>query len=201
MTTELHQERLDSVLRHLLDCGARTVIDLGCGSGDLLCVLAEQAQFERIVGIDIDREALAEARLLLGLAPSASGGRIAIQQGSFEQIDPSLRGFDAAVMLETIEHIDPARLSRMEQAVFAQLRPATVLITTPNQEYNVVYGMSASEFRHPGHRFEWSRARFRQWAERVAGSYQYRVQFEDIGPKHPRYGSSTQMARFERSGA
>lgn len=199
MATELHQERLDCVLRHLLDSAARSVVDLGCGTGELLCLLAGQAQFQRILGIDIDREALAEARLLLGLELAATGGRIDIQQASFEQFDRALMGFDAAVLLETIEHIEPGRLARVEQAVFGQMRPTLVLVTTPNQEYNLVYGMAPGQMRHPGHRFEWSRPRFQQWAQGVADRQRYRVRFIDIGPPHPLHGSSTQMARFEPS--
>lgn len=201
MATELHQERLDCVLRHLLDSGAESVIDLGCGTGELLCLLAGQAQFRRIVGIDIDRDALLGARLLLGLDPLDAGGRVEIRQASFEQIDRSLLGFDAAALVETIEHIDPGRLSRVERAVFGGIRPDTIVVTTPNQEYNHVLGMPPGRMRHPGHRFEWSRARFRQWAEGVAARHQYRVDLSGIGPPHPGYGSATQMANFRRCAA
>jgi len=200
VATELHQERLDCVLRHLLDSGAESVIDLGCGTGELLCLLAGQAQFQRILGIDIDREALTEARLLLGLDRPDPSGRIEIRQASFEQFDRTLTGFDAAALVETIEHIEPGRLSRVEQAVFGGIRPDTIVVTTPNQEYNHVLGMPPGRMRHPGHRFEWSRARFRQWAEGVAARHHYRVGLCGIGPPHPNYGSSTQMASFHRHG-
>lgn len=194
---DLHQERLDTVLRHLLDSGATRVLDLGCGPGELLQRLAREPQFSCIVGIDIDEAVLNEARLALGLGFPEQGARVQVHYGSFEEADPELSGYDAATLVETIEHIDPRRLSRVELAVFGSMRPGTVLVTTPNQEYNVLHGMAPSQLRHPGHRFEWNRARFRHWALGVAARNRYGVSFIDVGPPDPLYGSSTQMARFD----
>jgi hypothetical protein len=70
------------------------------------------------------------------------------------------------------------------------------LITTPNQEYNVVHGMNPGAFRHPDHRFEWDRPKFRRWACGVAARHAYSVAFDDIGECHPTRGASTQMASF-----
>jgi len=119
-----------------------------------------------------------------------------VRLGSFEEVDRELIGFDAAVMLETIEHIDPGHLPRVERAVFAGMHPGLVLVTTPNQEYNVLHGMVAGRKRHPGHRFEWTRAQFHYWAGGVAQRHSYTVSFTDLGPPDPLRGSSTQMARF-----
>ncbi|PKM16178.1 MAG: methyltransferase type 12 [Gammaproteobacteria bacterium HGW-Gammaproteobacteria-2] len=198
MASELHQERLDAVVQALLDSGARRVLDLGCGPGELLLRLARETQFTQIVGIDIDQVVLHEARELLGLGLPLPGDRIQVRQGSFAMLDAALAGFDAAALVETIEHLDPRLLGQMERAVFAGMRPGVVLVTTPNQEYNVVHGMAPGERRHPGHRFEWNRARFRQWAQGVAERNAYAVRFSDIGQVHPQHGSSTQMAHFNR---
>jgi 3' terminal RNA ribose 2'-O-methyltransferase Hen1 len=198
MASELHQERLDTVVQALLDSGARRVLDLGCGPGELLLRLARETQFTQIVGIDIDQVVLHEARELLGLGLPLPGDRIQVRQGSFAMLDAALAGFDAAALVETIEHLDPRLLGQMERAVFAGMRPGMVLVTTPNQEYNVVHGMAPGERRHPGHRFEWNRARFRQWAQGVAERNAYAVRFSDIGQVHPQHGSSTQMAHFNR---
>ncbi|PKL96470.1 MAG: methyltransferase type 12, partial [Gammaproteobacteria bacterium HGW-Gammaproteobacteria-7] len=175
MASELHQERLDTVVQALLDSGARRVLDLGCGPGELLLRLARETQFTQIVGIDIDQVVLHEARELLGLGLPLPGDRIQVRQGSFAMLDAALAGFDAAALVETIEHLDPRLLGQMERAVFAGMRPGVVLVTTPNQEYNVVHGMAPGERRHPGHRFEWNRARFRQWAQGVAERNAYAV--------------------------
>jgi len=196
VSTLLHMERLDAVVRALLSSGATSVLDLGCGPGELLLRLREHPQFVRLLGIDIDPRALSDARYALGLDWLQSDPRLAVRLGSFEEVDAELTGFDAAVMLETIEHIQPGHLPRVERAVFAGMQPRLVLVTTPNQEYNVLHGMAAGQKRHPGHRFEWTRAQFRQWANGVAQRHGYSVSFSDLGPTDPLRGSSTQMAGF-----
>src|SRR5690554_644497 len=133
MDADLQTERLDRVFDFLIARGARSVLDLGCGNGDLLLRLARDPQIERIVGIDIDERALVDARRRLGLNPDEVDARVRVMNASFEVDDAAMVGFDAAVLLETIEHIEPSRLSRVESAVFGGYRPATVIVTTPNQ--------------------------------------------------------------------
>ncbi|MBW4048948.1 MAG: methyltransferase domain-containing protein [Proteobacteria bacterium] len=192
--------RLDTVTQLLLQSGARSVLDLGCGSGELLLRLASHPSFTRVVGIDVDPNVLVEARIALGLGLPDPSARLQVRYGSFEEADADLCGFDAAALVETIEHIDPARLGHVERAVFGKLRPLLVLVTTPNQDYNVLHGMPRGVMRHAGHRFEWGRARFAQWSRRVAAQNGYAVCLGAIGPPDPLLGSSTQMARFERAG-
>jgi small RNA 2'-O-methyltransferase len=197
MASDLHRTRLDTVVRHLLASGARSVLDLGCGDGELLQRLAGHAQFDRLLGIDIDDSALEAARRALGLALPWGGGRMQVRHGTFAAAAGGLSGFDAAALVETIEHIDPRHLSRVEDAVFGKIRPRTVIVTTPNQEYNELHDLAPGQLRHPGHWFEWPRARFRQWARGIASRKGYQVNFFDIGPFDPQRGSSTQMARFQ----
>lgn len=102
--------------------------------------------------------------------------------------------------VETIEHIDPHRLSQVERAVFRGYQPRTVVVTTPNREYNVLHGMGEAAMRHPDHRFEWTRAKFRAWSLGVARRNQYAVAFADIGDGDVLLGSSTRMATFTISG-
>lgn len=196
MATILHRARLDAVVETLLASGARQVADLGCGRGDLLQRLRDHDQFIRLLGIDIDAQALAFARERLGLDLFSRDKRLHVCLGSFEDNDWAEGAIDAAVLLETIEHIDPGRLSRVERAVFGRLHPGIVVVTTPNREYNTLHGLSAGERRHPGHRFEWTRAQFRAWCDGVATRHGYGVCFRDIGPPNPAVGSSTQMACF-----
>ena len=199
--TNLHEERLDSIVRVLLKSSSRSVLDLGCGPGHLLIRLAGEKQFRRIVGVDQSQEALAKARNLLS-QNAHDENRLSLCQASFtSSFEKDLVGFDAAVMMETVEHVAPHRLSAVEQAVFAGLRPKTVVMTTPNREYNRLHGLPDGVFRHPEHRFEWPRAKFRNWAEGVAQRNGYHVGFDDIGELDPLCGSSTQMATFtlERS--
>ncbi len=197
--TDLHNERLEKITQILLEGGAESVLDLGCGSGDLLVRLSEEDQFRQIVGIDTSQEALAAARNLLAQQDcQPDNQRVSLYHDSFTALVEELTGFDAAVMLETIEHIDPQRLSAVERAVFAGYAPRMVLITTPNLEYNPLHGLPEGTLRHQDHRFEWTRDKFRRWAEGVAGRNGYRVVFEDIGPVDLLRGSSTQMAVFCR---
>lgn len=198
--TELHEERLDAVLEALLECGAESVLDLGCGPGELLVHLVGQAQFRTIVGIDTSPETLAEARSkLVRQGVDFTAQRLTLFQASFTSLDEALTGFDAAVLVETIEHVAPHRLSAVERAVFANCRPKTVIITTPNHAYNVLHGLAKGSYRHPGHRFEWDRDKFRGWAAGVARRNGYRTRFADIGERDPELGSSTQMATFSRT--
>jgi small RNA 2'-O-methyltransferase len=191
----LQETRLEAVLQVLLRSGARSVLDLGCGPGELLARLVLQPQFERIVGIDIDSAELAAARELLAQRCPAEG-RLRLECASFTQPDERFRGFDAAALVETIEHIDPHRLAELERAVFGCFRPQTVVVTTPNREFNVVYGLDAGEFRHPDHRFEWTRPKFRRWAQGIAARNGYEFRLGGIGERDAELGCSTQIATF-----
>jgi 3' terminal RNA ribose 2'-O-methyltransferase Hen1 len=195
-TSDLHEERLDFMLRHLLSSGAQRVLDLGCGSGELLLRLAQAKQFEEIIGVDISMEALAAARDRLVGCFGLRYERVQLFYASFAEKNEALKGFDAATLVETIEHIPPHELSAMEHAVFTCYRPKLVIVTTPNQDYNTLYGLGLGRLRHPEHYFEWSRLRFRHWANRVAKRNGYSVFFGEIGEPDPILGSPTQAARF-----
>lgn len=200
MVTLLHKERLDTVVEALCDSGAVTVLDLGCGPGELLLLLAQQQQFHRIVGIDTSQQVLQEARYQLALhRHPPDGTRLTLYQASFTDFIEELKGFDAVTLVETIEHVAPGRLSLVERAVFSGYAPQTVLITTPNSEYNPLHGMAPGRFRHPDHQFEWDRQKFRHWAQGVALRTGYQVSFNDIGEVDIAVGGSTQMAVFTRS--
>lgn len=198
MPTPLHEQRLDAVVTALLASGAETVLDLGCGRGELIEQLLPHKQFRKIVGVDLSSASLSAAESLLGTRPEAEGGRLVFLQGSYTDINEQLYGFDAALLVETIEHLAPHQLSRVEQVVFKVYRPQVVLITTPNREYNVLYGLGKKDLRHRGHQFEWERARFQRWADGVARRSGYRVSFWDVGDLDPVLGGSSQMALFNR---
>lgn len=202
MVADLHLERIDVVLARLLKCGARSVLDLGCGSGSLLLRLIPHEQFQQIVGIDISTQEIALARERLGLGFTESGNRgLTLMQGSFTEKHSTLRGFDAAVLLETIEHIEPSDLSRVEGAVFSYYRPETILITTPNKEYNPLLGQPQDIPRRSDHHFEWGRDKFLKWSQGVARRNRYTVSVSGIGPSDRRLGCPTQIAEFKRCDA
>jgi 3' terminal RNA ribose 2'-O-methyltransferase Hen1 len=191
--------RREAVLGVLRECGARSVGDLGCGSGVLTAALLRDAAFERVVAVDVSARALGLAArgLRLDRMPEARRARLALFQSALTYRDERLAGLDAAVLMEVIEHVDPERLGAVERAVFGFAAPGTVLVTTPNAEYNAEYGLAEGDLRHHDHRFEWTRAQFRTWAERVARTYGYRVRFLGAGTVTAA-GAPTQLAVFER---
>ncbi|QIS10178.1 3' terminal RNA ribose 2'-O-methyltransferase Hen1 [Nocardia arthritidis] len=196
--------RRAAVLRALHDAGAHRVLDLGCGEGALLRDLLADKTFTEIVGVDVSMRALniAKRRLRLDRMPERMRARLTLWQGALTYTDARLRGYDAAVLMEVIEHVDPPRLRALEYAVFGAAAPRSVLVTTPNAEHNARFEtLPAGEFRHHDHRFEWSRTEFAAWAEQVAAAHGYTVRHEPIGPVDAELGPPTQMAIFAKTAA
>jgi 3' terminal RNA ribose 2'-O-methyltransferase Hen1 len=202
----LHVQRVTTVLGVITGSGARSVLDLGCGSGRLLVELLKEPRLERIVGLDVSYRALEAAGRRLHLASMAPRQRERVQllHGSLTYRDGRLRGFDAAAVVEVIEHLDPPRLGAFERGLFGAARPGLVVLTTPNAEYNALFeGLPAGSFRHADHRFEWDRRQFAEWAEGVAARHGYRAELSGIGPEGTGpdgagVGSPSQLAVFRR---
>ena len=197
---KLHDSRLDFVCEKLVQSGATSVIDLGCGEGKLLRRLIKQWQFKLIVGTDVAVRSLeiASKRLRLDELPSFQAERVKLIHSSLMYRDSRFENYDAAAVVEVIEHLDPPRLSAFERVVFRHARPATVVVTTPNSEYNVMWpSLPAGKFRHPDHRFEWTRNEFETWGNAIGENYGYRVQFLPVGPVEESFGAPTQMAIFQ----
>lgn len=197
----LNQQRLLAVKEALQSSGAKRVLDLGCGEGKLLRMLLQDRQFEEILGMDVSVRSLeiATRKLKLERLPERQAGRIKLLHGSLMYRDARIAGYDAAAIVEVIEHLDPPRLSAFERVVFEFARPGNVAITTPNSEYNVTWhSLPAGAFRHSDHRFEWTRAEFQAWATKIGERFGYSVKFQTVGPEHAQLGSPTQMGVFER---
>lgn len=195
----LHDQRLLTVLSVIRDTGAKRVVDLGCGEGKLLKLLLSEKQFEAILGMDVSWRSLetAKERLRLDELPERQRSRIELIQGSLTYRDHRLNGFEAAAIVEVIEHLDAPRLATFERIVFEFARPTYVILTTPNAEYNTIFEtLPAGEFRHGDHRFEWKRTEFEGWASGVAERFGYGVRFEPVGPVDIEKGAPTQMAVF-----
>ncbi|RDS67194.1 MULTISPECIES: 3' terminal RNA ribose 2'-O-methyltransferase Hen1 [unclassified Streptomyces] len=194
-------QRRDAILTALRASGAARVLDLGCGQGQLVQTLLKDPAFTEIVGLDVSVRALTIAgrRLKLDRMGERQAARVKLLQGSLAYTDSRLKGYDAAVLSEVVEHVDPPRLPALEYAVFGSARPRTVLVTTPNVEYNVRWeSLPAGHVRHGDHRFEWTREEFRAWAGAVAERHGYGVEFVPVGPDDPEVGPPTQMAVFAR---
>ncbi|MGL6074554.1 MAG: 3' terminal RNA ribose 2'-O-methyltransferase Hen1 [Fimbriiglobus sp.] len=199
-TMHLNEQRHEAVVGWITATGARKVLDLGCGEGKLLKRLRQNRQFEEIVGVDVSISALEIAARRLKLEGEEMD-RVKLLHGSLMYRDERFAGYDAATVVEVIEHLDPPRLTAFERVVFEFARPRHVVITTPNQEYNATWEtLSAGEFRHADHRFEWTRAEFQTWATNLAEKYGYQATFHPIGPESPTLGSPTQAAVFKKRG-
>lgn len=197
----LHEQRLLAALEVVKQRGAKRVLDLGCGEGRLLKKLLQEKSFEHILGLDVSYRALelAQKRLHLERMPSRQRERITLVHGALTYRDQRLEGYDAAFVIEVIEHMDQPRLRAFERVLFEFAHPETVVITTPNAEYNVKYEtLDAGTFRHQDHRFEWTRAQFQDWSRQLAERFGYQVQFSPIGPEDAEVGAPSQMGIFSR---
>ena len=195
----LHDQRLQQVAHEIYQLAPRRVLDLGCGEGKLLRLLLRQPKIEYILGMDVSHQALTRAaqRLHLAEMPPRQRARLDLIQGSLLYRDERLAGFDAAALVEVIEHLDENRLTALEAVVFGQARPAYVFVTTPNADYNQLFEkLNAGEFRHTDHRFEWSRAEFAAWAVGVAGRHGYQLRLVGMGEEVAGVGAPSQMAVF-----
>ncbi|MEU8225276.1 3' terminal RNA ribose 2'-O-methyltransferase Hen1 [Kribbella sp. NPDC048915] len=200
-SVSLAVERRTTVAAVLKELGARRIADIGCGEGALVGELLKDPMIGELVATDVSARALiaAKRRLHYDDLPDRQRDRLKFLQSSVTYADDRLAGLDAVVLMEVVEHVDPPRLPALANSVFRAARPAAVVVTTPNSEYNVRFpSLPAGRFRHPDHRFEWTRAEFRSWAQDVGATYGYTVEFRPIGTVDPEVGAPTQLALFRR---
>lgn len=200
----LRVARADAVITALKDCSAHRVADIGAGPGALLRRLQKDQFFTKILGTDVSARSLEQAARLLRTDELADQDqqRITLLHSSVLYRDERLCGFDAVVLMEVIEHLEEHRLGALEDSIFNLASPTSVIVTTPNVEYNRLYpNLAAGTMRHEDHRFEWTRAQFAQWAEAVAANHGYRVEYRTVGEVSASAGSPTQMAIFRKVGA
>jgi 3' terminal RNA ribose 2'-O-methyltransferase Hen1 len=199
----VHDLRLQAVRDELVRSNAKSIVDLGCGEGKLLKLLLAEKQFERILGMDVSYRSLeiAKDKLKIDRLPERQQQRICLIQGALTYRDKRIGGYDAAALVEVIEHLDEPRLAAMEKSVFEYAKPALVIITTPNAEYNKRFlNYEEGQMRHSDHRFEWTRNEFKAWGDRIAGEYNYSVAYKPVGEEDGEVGALSQMALFSANG-
>lgn len=198
----LNEQRMGAVVAALRSAGAKRVLDLGCGEGKLIGSLLKDKEFVEIVGVDVSYRTLerAQDRLRLEQMAPMQRERIKLLHGSLIYRDKRIEDYDAAAVVEVIEHMDLARLAAFERVLFEFAKPGTVVLTTPNVEYNVKWeSLPAGKMRHRDHRFEWTREEFANWANGIGERFSYSVRFLPVGPEDAEVGAPTQMAVFERN--
>ena len=198
---KLNTRRLEAVKNAVLESGAASVIDLGCGEGKLTAMLLEEKQIRRIAAADVAVKVLEKAKQYLHYdrMPPYKKNKLTLMQASLTYKDPRFSGYDAACIVEVVEHLDPRRLPAFERVVFEFAAPDTVILTTPNREYNARYTwLSEKNLRHDDHRFEWSRDEFAQWTEHICESFGYTVERSEIGDFDEQCGTPTQMGVFRK---
>lgn len=199
-STPLRIRRRDAVTAVLGEIGAHRVVDMGCGEGFYLRALLDDPAITEVVGADVSPRALsiAEKRLNLDRMPERQRARLTLRQSSVTYRDDRLAGFDAILLIEVIEHLDPDRIASLEANILGFAHPGHLIVTTPNREYNRVYGLAPGTLRHRDHRFEWTRDQFGDWARAAAQAHGYTVEFRPVGDQDPKAGPPTQMAVFTR---
>lgn len=199
----LNKQRLNTVVAVLKEKAARRVVDLGCGEGNLIKMLLKENFFEQLTGVDVSHRSLEIAREKLDKLrlPRNQWEKLQLIQGALTYQDKRLKGYDAATVIEVIEHLDLPRLSAFERVLFEFAQPKTVIVTTPNIEYNIKFeNLPAGKLRHKDHRFEWTRNEFQTWCQQISSRFGYSVEFQPIGEEDLEVGSPTQMAVFDKKG-
>ncbi|AFI83010.1 methyltransferase [Methylophaga nitratireducenticrescens] len=197
--SDLHEVRHQHILKLVQQSGVKQLLDIGCGSGNFLWQLLNETPIEQVIGVEQSSLSILQAREKLAVYLQQTPSQLKLINASYAEPLPELCHFPLAVMIETIEHIEPRLLSKVEQNIFAVMRPKQIILTTPNCEYNPLYGLYPGQFRDPDHQFEWTRQKFQQWARGVAARHDYQVRFAGIGEADPQLGSPTQMAIFNRA--
>lgn len=187
----------------MVAAGGGRVVDLGCGEGKLLRRLLGESSVDYMLGVDVSLGALdrAEKKLHLDEMSQRRRERIDLIQGALTYTDERVRGFDVACVIEVIEHLDAERLDAFARVLFGHAAPSTIILTTPNREYNAKYpNPGADGLRHSDHRFEWTRAEFAGWVATMEERFGYSGVISGIGDSDPSLGTPTQMVVFRKGG-
>ncbi|WP_310831561.1 3' terminal RNA ribose 2'-O-methyltransferase Hen1 [Paenibacillus pedocola] len=176
-----------------------TIVDFGSGEGKLSAKLSSVPGVREIKAVE--PSAASQLRAMDRFAKLADKPGIIVPDpvtGSLFYFDESLRGKDVMILCEVIEHIDEYRLARVMENIFAEYAPKTLIVTTPNKDYNAVYEMEQEELRHGDHRFEWGRKAFSVWCARWTETFDYTAELTGIGEGSVEFGYPTQMAIFTK---
>ena len=190
--TSLNTMRYEAIVNQVKQLQHSIVIDMGAGEGKLTEQLAQIKTIDKLYAVDPSNAAL--MKMTKRFSDAEFSVTPTIQWGSLYYEEDNFRKADVFILCEVIEHINEDRLPQLMHLITDTYAPKSIIITTPNAEYNRVYELQ--QMRHDDHRFEWTRAQFKAWCSKV--SPQYELHFEGIGVEHPAYGTPTQMCVMTR---
>jgi 3' terminal RNA ribose 2'-O-methyltransferase Hen1 len=193
-TVGINDLRMQRVLEILEQENVNSVIDCGCGEGKLIEKLLGETRIPLIKGFDVGLESLEAAKRRID--HGSKEARVQLIHGSLVYLDDRLLGSEAIVLMEVIEHIDPSRLETMEKNIFGFVGSPLVVVTTPNFEYNQKFAIRG--FRHPDHRFEWTRSQFSNWCQGIGSRFKYSFDIQFVGAEDQALGSPTQIGVFKK---
>jgi 3' terminal RNA ribose 2'-O-methyltransferase Hen1 len=194
----LNELRYEKIVNAVSQMKPRSVVDFGSGEGKLSVQLGFVEGITEILAVEPSESASLKALERFNKVKNKEKFVIPeLLWGSLFYYDERLKDKDVIILCEVIEHIDETRLPKAMDTLLHDYQPGALIITTPNREYNELYDME-EHLRHNDHRFEWTRAEFRQWCTERNYSNDYELLFDGIGEEHPSHGFPTQMCIFKR---
>ncbi|WP_141431100.1 3' terminal RNA ribose 2'-O-methyltransferase Hen1 [Bacillus sp. 03113] len=195
----LNELRYQAVVEKIKSLSQRaSIVDFGSGEGKLSVRLSNIPDVKEVLAVEPSETAQLRA---IQRFEKASYNQTHVSPtpilGSLFYYDERLLNKDVMILCEVIEHIDEYRLPNIMKTIFREYQPKTLIVTTPNREYNEVYAMDEI-VRHSDHRFEWTRQEFKSKCETWIKNVLYSMEFEGIGLEHEEYGHPTQMCTFVR---
>lgn len=120
--------RASKILEKLLLKDEEKILDAGCGPGYYLELISKIISPKtKLVGLDLDEEALKTARKRVGM-------KVELKKGNIYHLPFSENIFDWVILSEVLEHLEDDKKTLRE--VYKVLKPGGhLLITVPNQNY------------------------------------------------------------------
>lgn len=194
----LNELRYEKIVNTVSEMKPRSVVDFGSGEGKLSVQLGFVEGITEILAVEPSESASLKALERFNKVKNKEKFvNPELLWGSLFYYDERLKDKDVIILCEVIEHIDESRLPKAMDTLLHDYQPGALIITTPNRDYNELYDME-EHLRHNDHRFEWTRAEFRQWCTERNHGNDYELLFDGIGEEHASQGFPTQMCVFKR---
>lgn len=131
-----------------------SVLDVGCGEGIPLSMLAARDQMDRMVGIDLDIQ-----RVRLARKEVRDAG---LMVSNAQRLPFPGRSFDLLLSLETLEHVGYPEQALME---YARVTRRYALLSVPHEPWWRIGNMARLKYLRsfgntPGHINHWTRGAF-----------------------------------------